>query len=73
MKRKYDKIIKTIAIREGVSEAKVYDQIKTAIFLGFNNPDSAVKAYWQKISPDGKMPTPEQFIKTLAKEVNTKK
>ena len=34
-----------------------------------NNPDPAIQAYWRKIAPDGEIPSPEQVIAVLAKEI----
>ena len=69
MKRKYSKAIKKIAAREGVGAEIIYAEMKNAIETGYNNPDPAIQAYWRKIAPDGEIPSPEQVIAVLAKEI----
>ncbi len=69
MKRKYSKAIKQIAQKEGVNEAIVYDRIRKAIEAAYSNDDPETIEYRKKISPDGKVPTPDEFIEILSKEV----
>lgn len=37
-----------------------------AIRAGRENPDPKVQAMWNRLFPDGKEPTPEEFIRVLA-------
>ena len=67
MKRKYSKIIKQIAKKEGVSPEVVYEEMQKAISEGYFNPDPEVQKYWRKIAPDGNMPTPEKVIEYCSK------
>jgi len=73
MKRKYREAINEVAQREGVRPEVIYAEMKKAIEAGYNNPDLAVQAYWRKLLPDGTMPTPEELIEILYKEINIKK
>ena len=73
MKRKYMQAIAQVAEQEGVSAEYIYAEIKKAIEAGYNNPDLAVQAYWRKLLPDGTMPTPEELIEILYREINIKK
>ena len=72
MKRKYSRAIKKIAKKEGVSPEFVYAEIKKAITIGYNNLDPVVQAYWRKICPDGRMPTPEEYIEIIANDIKSK-
>ena len=69
MKRKYSKAIKKVAQQNGVSVESVYYEISKAIEAGYNNPDPAIQERWRKISPDGKLPTPEKFIEIVGNEI----
>ena len=69
MKRKYSKIIKTIARQNGVSPEHVYYEMSEAIKAGYNNPDPAVREYWRKIAPDGNIPAPEKVIEILGRKI----
>ena len=72
MKMKYGKLIKKIAEQQGVSPESVYAEILKAIQISYNDPNPARQAYWRNIAPDGELPTPEQFIKILADEIQMK-
>ena len=72
MKRTYNKAIKAIARKEGVSPEEVYTEIQKAIKEGFNNPNPEVQKYWAKIAPDGEIPTPEKVIAVLSKTIGNK-
>lgn len=37
-----------------------------AIRAGRENPDPSVQAMWNRLFPNGKEPTPEEFIKVVA-------
>lgn len=42
------------------------------IRIGRNNSDPKVQAMWKELFPDGKEPTPEQFIRVLSDVVRQK-
>jgi len=69
MKRQYSRAIRRIARREAVQPEIVYAEIQKAIEAGYTNPDPEVQAYWKKIAPDGTVPTPEQVIEALSREI----
>ena len=73
MKRKYSRAIKKIARQEGVSEEFVYAEMKKVISMGYNNLDPSVQAYWRKICPDGKIPTPEEYIEIITNGIKSAK
>ena len=73
MKRKYSRVIKEIANREGVSPDVVYAEMQKAIDFGYNNQDPNVQAYWNEIAPDGETPTPEKVIEVLSKKAKRNK
>ena len=69
MKRRYTKAIREIAKQAGISAESVYAEMQNAITLGYKNLDPAVQEYWRKIAPDGKVPTPEKYIKLIITEI----
>lgn len=44
----------------------------TAVIRIGNNSDPKVQAMWKELFPDGKEPTPEQFIRVLSDVVRQK-
>lgn len=58
------RIIKQIAKKNGVSPNQVKKDMKEAIRMAMLNRNSTPqsKALWDKLSPDGKEPSVEQFI-----------
>ena len=73
MKRKYSKAIKKIAKQEEVSPEYVYEEMQKAISEGYFNPDPEIQKYWREITPDGKMPPPEQVLEALVNQIKKKK
>jgi transposase-like protein len=71
MKREYSRAIREVARREGVRPEVVYTEIQKAIEAGYTSPDPEVQAYWRKIAPDGAVPTPEQVIEILSREIKS--
>ena len=63
------KVIAQVAKQHGTTPDEVRKEMAFAIQEGFNNPDPEVQAMWKRFFPDGKQPTPEQFIKVIAGEV----
>ena len=73
IKLKYNRAIKKIAKQEGISPEIVYAEMQKAIEAGYNNPDPAVKANWEKIAPDNIIPSPEKLIELLSREIKNAK
>ena len=63
------KAIAALAVRDGVPESIVREQITEAIKAAMENPDPAVQARWKDTPFDGAAPTPEEFIALCAREV----
>lgn len=59
-------VIKKVAKAHGVSAKEVRKEMLVAIRAGRENPDPKVQAMWNRLFPDGKEPTPEEFIRVLA-------
>ena len=59
------KIIKQIAKKHGVSTKQVEKDMKEAIRIAMLNKNNTAesKAIWDKLSPDGKEPSIDEFIK----------
>ena len=59
-------VIKKVAKAHGVSAKKVREEMLVAICAGRENPGPKVQEMWNRLFPDGKEPTPEEFIRVLA-------
>ncbi len=59
-------VIKKVAKAHGVSAKEVREEMLKAIRAGRENPDPNVQAMWNRLFPNGKEPTPEEFIKVVA-------
>jgi len=64
-------VIKKVAKAHGVSAKEVREEMLKAIRAGRENPDPNVQAMWKRLFPDGKEPTPEEFIRVVAGVVHT--
>lgn len=62
-------IIEKVAKEFGTTPDEVRKEMTIAIQAGMSNPDPKVQASWKRMFPDGKEPTPEQFIVALSDEV----
>ncbi|MGC4018691.1 MAG: hypothetical protein QM793_05320 [Muricomes sp.] len=60
--KKAEKMLRTMAAREGVSVHTVRAQIQKAIDIGMSDPDPLVKAFWDNIPHKGERPSPEEVI-----------
>ena len=65
-------VLKRVAKAHGVTEKEVRDEMQKAIRAGRESSDPNAKAMWNKLFPDGKEPTPEEFIRVLAGEVRAR-
>ena len=65
------KLIKQIAKKHGVSPKQVEKDMKEAIRVAMLNRDRTPesKALWDKLSPDGKEPSIEEFIKFCQQQI----
>ncbi len=65
-----NKIIKTIAKRNGVSPKEVRKEMQIAIREGMKNRNANdfSRAFWDSISPNGEEPTINQFIEACSKK-----
>lgn len=59
-------VIKKVAKAHRVSVKEVREEMLKAIRAGRENPDPNVQAMWSRLFPDGKEPTPEEFIRVIA-------
>lgn len=62
------KILKDIAVKNGVSAAQVRRDIQAALDEGWNSDDENVKAYWRKIPAKHGKPTLEEVILFMVNE-----
>lgn len=62
-------IMKTIAVQNKTSEAEVTNGIKEAIGIAMKSTAPTAKAFWQRISPDGKEPSLEAVLYALSEQI----
>ena len=62
------KMLRQIALREGVPVEEVRKQIKIAMLAGLHSQDLQVQACWKRIPCKGDIPTPEELIVFLVTE-----
>jgi len=58
----YEKIIKTIADRHGVTVNEVLEGLEACIDIGVNNQDSAVKEHWSEMAQGKERPSVSDMI-----------
>ncbi len=64
------KIIKEVAKQFGVSEKEVLQEMQAAINIAYENPSDDFVAVRQKRVPcNGRVPTPDEFIKYTAEKI----
>lgn len=59
-------VIKKVAKAHGVSVKEVREEMQKAIRAGRESSDPNAQAMWNRLFPDGKEPTPEEFILKVA-------
>ena len=69
-KSEITKILRRIALENGVSVSEVRKEIQIAIEAAMSNPDPAVQAEWKAMSHNGQIPSPEEVIIYLAEKIN---
>ena len=67
-KMNLNKILKEIAVKNGISVAEVRQDIQKALDEGWNSNDEKVKAYWRKIPTKHEKPTLEEVILFMVAE-----
>ena len=65
MDKKWEHIIKQIAVQHGVSPKVIKREMMLAITEGQNSPDPFVRAQWQNIPRKGSTLTLEEFLNYL--------
>jgi len=63
------RIFKKLAKKDKAKKTTVENEITLAIKAGMNDSTPAVQASWKNLFPNGKEPSPEEFITKLASEV----
>ncbi len=67
MQTKGSKVIRQVAKMHGVSEESVREEIRLAILDAFHNKET--KRQWAQTFGEGVLPTPEEFIITIAEKL----
>ena len=73
---KLSKAIKSfemIAAVEGISVAEVREQIRLAIEQAVNDPDPEVRKHRELIKSKNDVPTPEEFVVYMVREVKRRR
>lgn len=71
-KKKVIKAFEKIAARDGVSVAKVREEIQKAIDEGLKSSEPAVQEQWRKMTYRGEKPTPEDVIAYVVGQIKAK-
>ena len=71
MTSKTKKIIKQIAIKNGVSPAEVEADMREAMQAGMASTDPQAQELWKQIAPDGKEPSIDRFLEFVSGRVKS--
>ena len=71
MTSKTKKIIKQIAIKNGVSPAEVEADMREAMQAGMTSTDPHAQELWKQIAPDGKEPSIDRFLEFVSGRVKS--
>lgn len=71
MTSKTKKIIKQIAIKNGVSPAEVEADMREAMQAGMASTDPHAQELWKQIAPDGKEPSIDRFLEFVSGRVKS--
>ena len=63
------RILRKIAKEHGVTEKEVEADIKEAMRYSMLSDSLTARAFWGELSPDGKEPTVDAFLKFCAKKI----
>ncbi|MDE7365643.1 MAG: hypothetical protein K2N27_12340 [Ruminococcus sp.] len=66
-------IFSEVAKSENISEEEVKNEISKAVRIAMQSDSPQAKAFWSKIAPDGKEPSPEKVLEKLAEEFQKRK
>ena len=69
MTSKTKKIIKQIAMQNGVTPEYVEEEMRKAMRAGMASTDPHAQELWKKIAPDGKEPDLDTFLKFCADRI----
>ncbi len=64
-----ERALEKVAQKEGISVEEVKREIAMAIAAAYSNPDPKIQRRWNDIPCKGDVPTPEEVITQLSKEV----
>lgn len=63
------KILRQVALANGVSVSEVRKELQIAIEAAMSNPDPTVQAEWKAMSHDGRVPSPEEVLIYLTEKI----
>lgn len=66
-KGEYMKVLKTIAMSEGITVEEVENEMQRAIDAGFSSQDESVQNEWSKVPFKGDRPTSKELLEYLVK------
>ncbi|MBR5922968.1 MAG: hypothetical protein IKZ59_04155 [Clostridia bacterium] len=62
-------IIRKIAKQNGVTPKEVREDMKAAIRASMTSNSPGARAFWSRLSPDGKEPSIGEFIRACAEQI----
>lgn len=62
-------LFERLARERNVTVEEMRAQIATRIERGWNDPDPEKRAQWRKISCDGEIPTPEEWVRYVVERL----
>ena len=71
MTSKTKKIIKQIAMQNGVTPEFVEEEMRRAMRAGMASTDPHAQELWKQIAPDGKEPSIERFLEFVSGRVKS--
>ena len=71
MTSKTKKIIKQIAMQNGVTPEYVEEEMRKAMRAGMASTDPHAQELWKKIAPDGKEPSIDRFLEFVSGRVKS--
>lgn len=71
MTSKTKKIIKQIAMQNGVTPEYVEEEMRKAMRAGMASTDPHAQELWKQIAPDGKEPSIDRFLEFVSGRVNS--
>lgn len=71
MTSKTKKIIKQIAMQNGVTPEYVEEEMRKAMRAGMASTDPHAQELWKQIAPDGKEPSIDRFLEFVSSRVKS--